>query len=189
MYGTMYDTMDTEANKLKVFNENTKWQKIIDEFLAAWAEFFDYETGDKESWEIPRELSVVGQGLTIRWKHGGVYWGNYALTVSNIKRKRILRRPGWPRRVEGSAKRDIISFHRFDIISFHQWKSQDWFLWFINFDRLLDIVSATRLLRERALVAKDACEVREEANMDACEVHKDKLEIFNDYLDGLAEVL
>lgn len=39
----MYSAKGTEADKLEIFKQNEKWQKILDEFLGAWEEFFGYE--------------------------------------------------------------------------------------------------------------------------------------------------
>jgi hypothetical protein len=180
----MYTAKDTEKDKLEVFKRNEKWQDVIKEFLAAWKEFFDIAVMRNEFHKIRAGFSVKDTGTYIQWYHlpDSPHVGPErkllhlppSLELFNVTyRRRCLRQ----RREEISAA----YFEGEGLIG-----KEDWQLMTVNFNHLLDIVGATSLLRERTVDAK--CEHAAAAEA-AREVHEDRMAIFSDYLDGLAEVL
>lgn len=187
----MLDAKQVALQQRELFRKNVKWQGILDKLLAAWTLYFNFETGHEDPYNWTNELAVTGEGLSVCWSRS--YSGRYGVTrvedprvvttrleILNVKRGRKwlgLRK----KRTETTVLclRHEVTIPKDDVPK-QCWRVTKvlWKVCNVNVDRLVDIVNAIELLKRRAVGAEEDSEAQQE-----------RLKVFNDYLDGLADVI
>jgi len=181
------DAKQIQLERRELFKQNEKWQQVLDTLLTAWTQYFNFATSYRDPGNWVEKLDVEGEGLAVRWHRT---WGKDAIHDDEL---RIV--TTWleifsmcQRRWFGLGKAieiKVLCLHHQvtipkDDIPRHCWREKRdlWEVYSANFNYLVDIVHAIGLLKRRSV---DAAE--------DSKTHQEQLEIFSDFLDGLADVL
>jgi len=196
--GGMKGVLDERQVKLQqreLFRQNEKWQRIIDKLLTAWTQYFNFRTCHEDPYNWTEELVAEGEGLCVRWRRTvgskfdtRVYVlpeaEDYRVVVTWLDIFNVERGRKWLGLRRKRKETKVLCMHHEVTIPYADipkqcWRVRKvpWEVYNVNSDHLVSIINAITLLKRCAIGAKEDSDTQQE-----------RMEIFNDFLDGLADI-